>query len=153
MKATVPKLRSLEGEKIIACYQPTRLNWVGLYVLIAFLGIMNMMLIVNAPFGFTLIFLLIILTLIGYIEIKVRFTRYIITEKRCIKNWGFITRHFRDVLFKKIQNTYFTQGIIERLFGYGTVSIDSAGGHGSEVVFEAFVDFEEAHDIIKKQLG
>ena len=149
MKATVPKLRSLEGEKIIACYQPTRLNWVGLYVLIAFLGIMNMMLIVNAPFGFTLIFLLIILTLIGYIEIKVRFTRYIITEKRCIKNWGFITRHFRDVLFKKIQNTYFTQGIIERLFGYGTVSIDSAGGHGSEVVLRRLLTLRKLMTLLR----
>ena len=147
-KASIPKIRLLENEKILACYQPSRFQYLKTYILIFFIVLLKLS---TEIFGLG-VFFFIVAILILRVEIHVRFTRYIITNTRCITNWVFITRNFRDVPLNKIQNTYFTQGIIERIFHYGTLLIDSAGGPGKEIRFEGFTDFEEAHEIIQKQL-
>lgn len=145
MKASIPKLLSLKNEKILACYQPSRKPFLPIYLFAVLLLLMGVLF-------FPRTILLIILVLLAWIELQVRFTRYIITETRCARNYQFIARHFTDISMNKVQNTHFVQGVIGRLLGYGTLLIDSAGGDGKELIFDGFTDFEEAHEIIKNQL-
>ena len=76
---------------------------------------------------------------------------YTLTNKRAISKTGIISRQVREVWIKDIRNINVKQGIIERLFGLGTVEIASAGTAGIEVKFAGIRDPMQARDLIRQE--
>lgn len=61
--------------------------------------------------------------------LRVRRTRFVLTTRALWAREGVFGRSVRRVGVAKIQNTAFTQSLTGSTFGYGTVTVEVAGGH------------------------
>lgn len=57
-------------------------------------------------------------------------TRYVITNRRVLMRDGVLSRNGRDIPLTRINDVSFQRSIIERFFGSGTLTIESAGERG-----------------------
>ena len=57
-------------------------------------------------------------------------TRYVITDRRVLMRTGVLSRNGRDVPMSRVNDVSFSHTVIERLFGSGTLVIESAGERG-----------------------
>ena len=110
------------GEKIDKEFGIHPLEYLGIYIIGGILILTKWGAIVGIP-------------LIIIAEFVRRGHKYYITDKRVIHQFTFLSRRTSVVLYDKIQDIHFTQGIIERIFGLGKVYINTAGTHLVEIVF------------------
>jgi uncharacterized membrane protein YdbT with pleckstrin-like domain len=61
-------------------------------------------------------------------------TRYVVTNRRVLMRNGVLSRSGRDVPLTRINDVSFQRSIMERLFGSGTLIIESAGDRGQVVL-------------------
>lgn len=57
-------------------------------------------------------------------------TRYVVTDRRVLMRDGVLSRHGRDIPMTRINDVSFNRSLIERFFGSGTLTIESAGERG-----------------------
>jgi len=57
-------------------------------------------------------------------------TRYVVTDRRVLMRDGVLSRTGRDVPLTRVNDVSFKRTIIERMFGSGTLVIESAGERG-----------------------
>lgn len=58
----------------------------------------------------------------------VKWTRYLVTDRSLALRRGLFTRTVTSIPLGRVQDSSFTQDLFGRTFGYGTVSIETAGG-------------------------
>jgi membrane protein YdbS with pleckstrin-like domain/phage FluMu protein Com len=63
-----------------------------------------------------------------------RWVKLIITSRRTIRQEGIIVRRTSEVLHNHIRNVKIEQSVLQRLFGVGRLSIDSAGGSDEQPI-------------------
>jgi uncharacterized membrane protein YdbT with pleckstrin-like domain len=63
-----------------------------------------------------------------------RTTHYVFTNERVIMRSGVFSRAGRDIPLGRINDVSFSHGIIERMLGCGTLTIESAGERGQVVL-------------------
>jgi uncharacterized membrane protein YdbT with pleckstrin-like domain len=61
-------------------------------------------------------------------------TRYVLTNRRVLVRTGVLSRNGRDVPLTRVNDVSFQRTIIERMFGSGTLTIESAGERGQVVL-------------------
>ncbi|GIG65499.1 PH domain-containing protein [Phytomonospora endophytica] len=61
-------------------------------------------------------------------------THYVFTTHRVLLRTGVITRKGRDIPLARINDVSFEQGVIERMFRFGTLVVESAGERGQQVL-------------------
>jgi uncharacterized membrane protein YdbT with pleckstrin-like domain len=110
------------GEKVEGLF---RLHWfawapVALWILLAI-----------PTFGITLLVAL-------YVFLQLRFTEQGVTNKRVIFKKGVIGRKTEEMKIASIETVEIDQGVIGRIFGYGSVKITGRGI--SDVVFKGVDD-------------
>jgi uncharacterized membrane protein YdbT with pleckstrin-like domain len=59
-----------------------------------------------------------------------RTTRYVVTSRRVVVRTGVVSRNGRDVPLTRVNDVSFSHSVVERLFGSGTLVIESAGERG-----------------------
>lgn len=59
-----------------------------------------------------------------------QFTHYVFTNRRIVHREGVIARSGRDVPLNRVNDVSFQHGVIDRLFGCGTLIVESAGERG-----------------------
>ena len=74
-----------------------------------------------------LIFLLAILTSIS-VFINYTTSEFAITNKRVIVKVGFIRRNSIEILLSKVEGIQVNQGILGRIFGFGSIVVSGTGG-------------------------
>jgi uncharacterized membrane protein YdbT with pleckstrin-like domain len=57
-------------------------------------------------------------------------TNFVVTTDRCIYREGIISKRGIEIPLERINTVFFNQGIIDRMVGAGTLTIESAGEHG-----------------------
>ena len=57
-------------------------------------------------------------------------TNFVVTTDRCIYREGIIAKKGVEIPLDRINTVFFNQGIIDRMVGAGTLTIESAGEHG-----------------------
>lgn len=57
-------------------------------------------------------------------------TNYVLTDERIVVRRGLVARNGTEIPLENITNVLFSQRVIERLLGYGDVTIESAGSQG-----------------------
>jgi uncharacterized membrane protein YdbT with pleckstrin-like domain len=57
-------------------------------------------------------------------------TRYVMTTRRVVTRTGVLSRRGRDVPMTRINDVSFSHTVVERIFGSGTLVIESAGERG-----------------------
>jgi membrane protein YdbS with pleckstrin-like domain len=63
-------------------------------------------------------------------------TKYLITNQRLRISRGIVRRNVQETRLERVQNVNYQQGVLDRLFGVGTVDFDTAGTDDSEFRFE-----------------
>jgi uncharacterized membrane protein YdbT with pleckstrin-like domain len=61
-------------------------------------------------------------------------TRYVVTNRRVLMRNGVLSRHGRDVPLTRVNDVSFQRSFVERLFGSGTLIVESAGERGQVVL-------------------
>jgi uncharacterized membrane protein YdbT with pleckstrin-like domain len=69
-------------------------------------------------------------------------TKYLLTNQRLRISRGIIRKNVQETRLDRVQNVNYNQGILDRLFGVGTVDFDTAGTDDSEFRFEWINDPE-----------
>lgn len=59
---------------------------------------------------------------------------YVVTTHRIVLREGFVARNGRDVPLNRINDVTFSHGVVERMFGSGTLVVESAGERGQVVL-------------------
>lgn len=77
-----------------------------------------------------------------------RKTIYYITNHRVRKVKGIISKKENDIPLNKITNIRITQGIIERIFGFGDVHVDTAGGEDAIIVLDNLANPREVYNVL-----
>ena len=92
-----------------------------------------------------------------YLYIRWHMTRYILTNKRLVINAGLVSHFFWDLPFDKYDEISGEQNIIERLFNFGDLTVNSVGG-SREVILNVpgpqnmRKNFHSVREEYKKQL-
>src|ERR1035438_5010311 len=60
--------------------------------------------------------------------IKASSSEFAITNKRVLIKVGLIRRHSLELLLQKVEGIGVDQGILGRIFGYGTITVSGVGG-------------------------
>lgn len=79
-------------------------------------------------------------------------TDYVVTSQGLYRKTGMFSRDVQKIGFEKVQNISFTQGILGKQLGYGSIGISTAGGSGVEMRFAAIDDPKEVQEMINSRI-
>ena len=107
----------------------------------------------NNPIGFILSILLIAVYGLGLLILlfwwlKVLGTTLIVTDERVTLRKGILSKHTNEVYHTDIRNVQIKQGILQRMFGVGTIGISSAGQGAIEIEVAGLPTPQKIKDII-----
>ncbi len=88
-------------------------------------------------------------TLIGS-WIQYRFTRYEVHPWGVVITSGWLTRRRVEVTYDKVTDVETYQGFVARIFNFGNITINTAGGNQAPVTFVALDNPEEIKDLINE---
>jgi uncharacterized membrane protein YdbT with pleckstrin-like domain len=71
-------------------------------------------------------------------------TNFVVTTDRCIYREGVVSKRGIEIPHERINTVFFEQGIIDRMLGAGTLTIESAGENGMQT-------FRNVHNPIRVQ--
>ena len=103
-----------------------------------------------AGVGIAVVGLGVALTVASYL--RFRAVEYLITSAELYRKQGLLSRSVRNLRLDRVQDSGFEQGALQRLLGYGTVRVSTAGGGGVEMRFRAVPDPEAVNARITRQL-
>jgi uncharacterized membrane protein YdbT with pleckstrin-like domain len=63
-------------------------------------------------------------------------TKYLLTTQRLRISRGIVRKNVQETRLDRVQNVNYSQGVLDRMFGVGTVDFDTAGSDDSEFRFE-----------------
>lgn len=115
-----------KGEKVIKQINPSRWAYFSWYLLGALFLIPLITLSSVSVLGLVIIFVT---------ELVRRATAYYVTDRRVIYEYQFLSRKTSSAMYEKIQDLHFTQGLVEKSFGVGTLHINTAGTTFVEIQF------------------
>ncbi|WP_440991077.1 PH domain-containing protein [Haloarchaeobius baliensis] len=81
----------------------------------------------------------------------IRNVEFVVTDRRCYRKQGVFSRDVLAVGFESVQNSSYEQGLFGTLFGHGTVSVDTAGGMGTELTFWNIEDPRSVQNLVLDQ--
>ena len=128
-----------KGEKILKQLSPDPLAYLGVYIIGGLLALS----IIGLVGGILLVVI---------VELFRRANKYYVTNQRVIYEFKFLSRRISSTVYNKIQDIHSTQGIIERLFGLGTIHINTAGGRGFEIRFRSVRDPVKVKKLIESHM-
>ncbi len=100
----------------------------------------------------------IVVAVVGLAVITARYvvwtnTRYVITSAELYKKHGVVSRDVTQFRLDRIQNTSLRQSVIGRLFGYGDLTVYTAGSGEPELTFEQVPGPDRASSVLSDYLG
>jgi uncharacterized membrane protein YdbT with pleckstrin-like domain len=116
----------MSGEKVV--YR-TKLHWIVflrpiIFIILAFIFLASGKKI--APVGRLFFLIAIVWEVLAFISFKT--SEFGITNKRVLIKVGFIRRNSLETLLQKVEGIQVNQGILGRIFNYGTILIKGTGG-------------------------
>lgn len=82
-----------------------------------------------------------------------RFTYYVITSQELYFRTGIISESIVQIRLENIQNTGYSRSILERLLGYGDISIETSGTDTTELVIKDIPNPRHVNGILTNQRG
>ena len=78
-------------------------------------------------------------------------TRFVVTDRAIYRKRGVFSRNVRRIDVSRVQNSSFRQGVRGKLFGYGTVVVEAAGG--GSIRFHEIDDPREVRALVDRRAG
>ncbi|MEM2793847.1 MAG: PH domain-containing protein, partial [Candidatus Methanomethylicia archaeon] len=104
-----------------------------LVILLTVMGVLGVVIVeyFNLGFnGYTFIYVIYSILIIGLTDIYRKAHKYYITNFRIVSAKEFITHEFREVTFDKISDIVLKQGVLGRVFGFGSLIPITTSGFG-----------------------
>jgi uncharacterized membrane protein YdbT with pleckstrin-like domain len=79
-----------------------------------------------ASFGVLLLLVAAVMLLFRWIRVKT--SEFAVTSKRVVIKVGLVRRHSLELLLRQVEGIGVDQGIVGRIFGYGTITVAGTGG-------------------------
>ncbi|MFY9616046.1 MAG: PH domain-containing protein [Candidatus Dormiibacterota bacterium] len=133
----------LPGEQRVLQVNRHPLVLVGRSYLVVGLGLILIVVAALVPVTGTLLelrwFAILLVALVVFVFLDVQYIRwraesYTITDQRIITRRGVISRFSRAIGLSRVQDVTTYQGLFGRVFGYGTVEVETAGRDGAEAL-------------------
>ncbi|MFC6835103.1 PH domain-containing protein [Halomarina ordinaria] len=83
----------------------------------------------------------------------VRNTDYVVTDRGLYRKRGVLSRSVLSVGYETVQNATYAQGVTGTLFGYGTLTFDTAGSTGEELSFRDVDDPSTVQSLVSRRIG
>jgi uncharacterized membrane protein YdbT with pleckstrin-like domain len=83
--------------------------------------------------------------------VVVRNTRFVVSDVALYRKTGVLSRNVRRMRLARVQNSTFRQGFRGRLFGYGTVGVEAAGG--GKIAFTDIETPREVRALVERRAG
>jgi len=121
-----------KGEQVIS---RAKVSWLAFFPRLVFgtifllVGLINLGVKGSGPGWFILIGAIMVLSAV----ITVYTTELALTNKRIIAKFGFIRRETVELRLEKVESIGVKQGILGRLFGFGSIVVKGTGGTGTPV--------------------
>lgn len=87
----------------------------------------------------------------GYRVVELRRTRYLVTTDALQVRSGVLSRRVKRVGLERVQNSAYRQPLAGSVFGYGTVSVEVAGGGGG-LTFRRIEDPREVRALVDRRV-
>ena len=100
--------------------------------------------------GLAVVLLGVVLGVVTYL--RFRAIVYLITTSELYRKRGLFSRSVRNLRLGRVQDSGFRQSAVQRLLGYGTVHVSTAGGGGVELRFRHVPDPGAVNSRITRQL-
>ena len=100
--------------------------------------------------GLAVVLLGVVFGVVTYL--RFRAIEYLITTSELYRKRGLFSRSVRNLRLERVQDSGFQQSAVQRLLGYGTVHVSTAGGGGVELRFRDVPDPEAVNGRITRQL-
>lgn len=78
---------------------------------------------------------------------------YVITDEEIYVKHGLVSRDVTQVRLSRVQNTAYSQSVLERFLSYGDVEVFTAGTSTEDIVFESVPDPVRVKEILTTLLG
>ena len=149
----------IEGEEVLMVQKYPRRVFIARYILAFFLFVGGVNLLALPPdagqiFSFWgKIDLLLVLFILVIVEIKLRCTFFVITTKKVMRVFNFISRSYVDLRFEDIRNMYYRQSILNRIFNVGSVFLSTAGTNIAEMHIGPIVKYVEFSNEVDYRRG
>jgi len=101
---------------------------------------------------FSFVFFLVAVIMVIIFEIKVKQTRFVLTDKRLIVHRGIIKKNIITLRYDSINKITLEQELWPRLLVYGTLTIHPSGGRQHDVVLENFGKPSLIKEIIEEHM-
>lgn len=122
---------------------------VAAIIFVASLGALVIGLVVEARAVWGALFLFVLSTwMIALRTIQYRYTGFEVTDQGTVLTRGWLSRRRVETTFNKVTDVRVDQDILGRLFGYGTITINTAGSNEAPVVFRGVRSPDEVKAII-----
>ena len=127
------------GEELVADLHPHCRTLVGPGVLLVLLGGLTSYAMAAMPSGrwhrpgqLAVLVAALLLALVACVlpYLRWRTTHFVLTDRRVAVRTGVVARQGRDVPLQRISDVTFARSPLDRLFGSGTLTVESAGEHG-----------------------
>lgn len=145
------------GEEVKEHYEPSRHSSLATaYVLagfVFFLGVVPSLFLGLFGILVAVPVLMVVLLIISGPEVTVRGTDFYITNQRVIKEFQFLTARSRAVKYNRITHIAPKSGILDRIFGAGSIDIKTAGSSGTDVKFKHIQNWKEAERSISQYMN
>lgn len=92
------------------------------------------------------------LVVVAATYVRVQSTRYVLTSEEVYRKTGILSRRVTNLRLERIQDTSFSQSLLQRIFSYGDVHISTAGSTGAELRIEDVSDPQHVSAVITRQL-
>lgn len=92
------------------------------------------------------------LVLIAHTHLRRISTGYVITSAEVYHKEGLVSRDVTQIRYERIQNTSFSQSVVERTLSYGDVIITSAGTGEVEITLRSVPDPAKLKRLLSEQL-
>jgi uncharacterized membrane protein YdbT with pleckstrin-like domain len=115
-------------EKVYFVDRPAPITLLSKEVLGAFGAIVFLTVVIGTSSAIVLGFFatLAVLAWVGVKSVRYRYTRYVITSLRVMRMTGIFDRKYYWIPWQKVTDLGYHQSILGRIFGYASISIDSA---------------------------
>jgi uncharacterized membrane protein YdbT with pleckstrin-like domain len=131
-----------EDERVVAHLHP---HWKALIrpillVLASVAAVVTVAVVLPAGWSVVVVYVVAALALIAVATLAFwpwlvwRATHYVLTDERVILRTGVISRSGRDIPLGRVNDVSFSHGVIDRMLGCGTLTIESAGERGQVVL-------------------
>ena len=94
-------------------------------------------------------FLVVVVVTLGWALLQTIFWKYTITDRRIFVRHGLLSVTEETARLGRVQDITLRQSVFDRLFGVGTLSIDTAGTEGGSLDFRGLRDPREVRELVE----